>query len=172
MASSTPSKKPPSPPVTIDPAVLAAAIATALATHSAGSKQTTTPPIRGGIDPVHGIYLGGASLQASDYTSISRGSTFYSTQQCRGHKDTVSIERALIQDQQNSSLKKFDGNLEIPNGSLNELSKEDFIEALKVKVERHGQDIFYVMIDPSDATKLLSTINEHHLFTLQAKEPS
>ena len=124
-----------------------------------------TDPVRGGKHPIHGIYLGGSSLQ-DDY-SLKRLNSYKYTTQLRSSKQSASSERALMDSRDSSSIIKFDGKLELSTSATipTELDKDEFIKSLKDKVSYYGLQTFFYL--PGSNGTMLSLLDHAHSFSLQ-----
>ena len=124
-------------------------------------------PRRGGIHPIYGTYLGGAKLNDTYHSVISKGtSLFRFSTQHRHEKTLAKIEDNLRMARDSIITIKFNGRLEAPEGNLNEIGKERFVQLLKRKVIEHGQHTYYHIRDIDG--KVIDLFDNSHRFKLQA----
>ena len=124
------------------------------------------PPKRGGIDPIYGTYLGGASLDDEYKQTIDNQMTYQFASQRRNVKTISSIEQQLMIARDSVTTLKFDGRLESTVGSSTEIGKERLLKILSRRVEEHGQETFYHV---KNSTGTVLNVLEHaHNFTLDA----
>ena len=97
-------------------------------------------PKRGDIHPIYGVYLGGSGL-INDYR-LAKVNSYKFTSQLRNIKQAGVSERILTNSREDSSLRKFNGKLEVPNTTSYEMDKEEFIESLKDKISYYGLHTF------------------------------
>jgi hypothetical protein len=95
--------RPPLPPPPITPKS---------ATASVFKDDLLVPPKRGGIDPIYGVYLGGASLDNNYTQTTDIRMTYRFASQRRNVKTISSIEQQLMLARDNVTTLKFDGQLE------------------------------------------------------------
>jgi hypothetical protein len=89
--------------------------------------STSLPtPKRGGIHPMYGLYIGGASLNQA-YEGI--GKFLYATQHCN-EKGLAYIQQNLVTARDSPTSLKFDGKLEVLGPSVTEMDKERFLTLL------------------------------------------
>ena len=124
--------------------------------------MSTTPPRRGGVHPIYGIFLGGGELD--DEYKLTGSCHYKFTGQRRGAKVVNSIEQSLLTAIESTDADKFNGNLEKTNSSPdNEIDKEAFIKLLRQKVRLHGQQSFYSIVDDQS---VVSLFDNYHKFTV------
>ena len=124
---------------------------------------STTPPKQGGIHSIYGVCLGVSGLNNDYY--LAKVNPYKFTSQLRNVKQTGISERTLINSRENSSLRKFNGKLEIPNTiTSSKMDKEEFIESLKDKISSYGLHTFYYL--PGPEKKMISLLSNLHTFSL------
>ena len=112
-----------------------------------------------------GVYVGGCGLNM-EYKLVSNMS-YCSTFQVRTPKATATAEKTLYDSKLNTSQIKFNGNLELPAGSISgakELDKMDFIRSLDTTVSRFGLESFFHLPLNGEMKYL---IDDSHHFTIQ-----
>ena len=120
-------------------------------------------PKRGGIHPIYGVYLGGSGLK-DDY-SLLKVNSYKFTSQLRNVKQAGISERTLMNSREDSSLRKFNGKLEVPNAATSfDMDKEEFNESLKDKISYYGLHKFFYL--PGPEKKILSLLSNLHTFSL------
>lgn len=124
-----------------------------------------TAPVRGGIHPIHSMYLGRTSLK--DNYSLKRLNSFKYNTQLRSSRQSASSVRALIDSRDSTSVIKFDGKLELTSSLTTvptELDKDEFIKSLKDKVSYYGLHPFFHLPNPNGT--MLSLLDHAHSFSL------
>ena len=121
-------------------------------------------PKRGGTHPTFGIYLGGSGID-SDY-NLLKSPSYKFTAQLRNMKQAGIGERALMNARDDSSVRKFNGKLEVSDStSKTEMDKEDFFETLKDKVAFYGLHNFFYL--PSTDGTMLLLLTDSYAFSLK-----
>jgi hypothetical protein len=124
-------------------------------------------PKRGGTHPTYGTFIGGAKLDDTYHSVITRGTSLFHFSTQRRHKKTLAkIEDNLRAARNSVTTIKFNGRLEAPEGNLTEIGKERFVQLLKRRVTEHGQQTFYHIRDVDG--KVIHLVENSHRFTLQA----
>jgi hypothetical protein len=124
--------------------------------------MSATPPptpVRGGIHPVHGIFLVGNPVK-DDWSSAGR---YRYTLQRRGDKHVTKVEQNIVNDRDSISILKFHGTLKVDATAVNELDKDQFVRSIQHTVREHGQQPLYAIMNGTVVTDLLAN---HHLFTV------
>lgn len=123
------------------------------------------PPKRGGVHFTYKLFIGGSALN-DEYRMVSKRGYKYTTQ-LRNARSSQSIEKALMSARNDSTYIKFNGKLEVSSATTEaaELDKEQFISALKDKVNFHGLQTFFYM--PDTTGKMTSLMDEYHALTLE-----
>jgi hypothetical protein len=122
-------------------------------------------PVRGGIHPVHGIFLGGNTVQ-NDWSSAGR---YRYTSQRRGKKHVAKVEQNIVNARYSVSTLKFHGTLEVAATTVNELDKYQFVRSIQQTVREHRKQSLYVIMNVTVVTDLLAN---HHVFTVDKVLPS
>ena len=91
-----------------------------------------TAPIRGGLHPIYGLFMGGSELN-DDYT-LKTNTPYKFTTQLRNSKQSSSSEQMLMKRRSDATAITFKGNLEVSETCITEYDKENFITALKEQV--------------------------------------
>ena len=146
---------------------------------STSTTETTTMvataplPTRGGTISHLGIYVGGCALTI-DY-KLKKSMSYRSTFQLRTPKAIATAEKTIYDANSNSTNIKFNGNLEIPTGSVatgKELDKMEFLRTLRTMVSRFGFDTFFYvplngemkfLVDDAHHFNIQEIIDEHNL---------
>jgi hypothetical protein len=92
-------------------------------------------PIRGGIHPVHGIFLGGNPVK-NDWSSAGR---YRYTSQRQGDTHVAKVDQNLVNARDSVSTLKFHGTLEVAATTVNVLDKDQFVRSIQQTVREHGQ---------------------------------
>jgi len=135
-------------------------------------------PHRGGDHHIYGIYLGGSEL--NDNYELTGTRTYKYSAQRRHPKAIGSLEQALIDARDSTTIPKFNGQLELDKtaSSEPEVDKAEFVKLLKDKVKHYGQQSFYVANIDGHAVSLFENyhklsvedvINQH---TARCNEPA
>ena len=129
------------------------------------ASATEAPAPKRGGKMYLGVYVGGCGLNM-EYKLVSNMS-YCSTFQVRTPKATATAEKTLYDSKLNTSQIKFNGNLELPAGSISgakELDKMDFIRSLDTTVSRFGLESFFHLPLTGEMKYL---IDDSHHFTIQ-----
>lgn len=132
---------------------------------SGGSPRGAIAPVRGGIDSIYGIYIGGSPLDQNYKQTIRTRLTYRFATQRRHVKTISSIEQHLISARDSVTSLKFDGRLEATVGSATEIGKERFLSLLSRRVEEHGHETFYYAKNSSG--EVVNVLEHSHNFTLE-----
>ena len=121
-------------------------------------------PERGGTHPTFRMYMEGRGID-SEY-NLSKSQSYKFTAQLRNMKQAGIGERALMNTRDNSSIRNFNGNIEVSDStSKTETDKEDFFEALKDKVAFYGlHNSFYL---PSTDWTMMSLLTDSNAYSLK-----
>jgi hypothetical protein len=121
-------------------------------------------PIRGSVD-AEGVIMGGAALtidyelEASAYALLQ-----YETQR-RTPKTLRTLEFKFQEQIRDSSIKKFDGKLEVAN-EAKEYGLEKFSEEVKNGILYYGFQPFFYGPSQADANKMINYVEDRHLVDL------
>ena len=123
--------------------------------------------IRGGEQPIFGVYVGGDAL-TSNYKLASPNS-YSSTFQLCSKKGLQVVKSALHSQRINTTSLQFNRKLDVTEDhseSLSEFNIESFLRAVRDIVEHFDLDTFVYVIDSDMIMKHL--LEEPHKFTLSA----
>ena len=96
------------------------------------TSTSLNPPLRGGIYPIYGPYMGGSKL-TDDYTLKSK-SPYTFMRQIRNPKQSSYSEQTLMKRRSHATSITFKGNLEINVPCITEYNKEYFLQRLRNKL--------------------------------------
>ena len=119
------------------------------------SSVATPVPNCGGEHPIYGLYIAGSTINNS-YKMILKICYQYALQ-CQHMKTISTIEHSLVNTHNSRINLKFEVHLEPTTGSTTEIGKEYFVSFLKLKVEEHKQETFYLI--KVQMEKLLISLN-------------
>ena len=119
-----------------------------------------TSPLRGGIHPIYGLFMGGSELD--DSYALINNSPYKLTTQLRNSKQSSQSERSLMTARSNASAITFHGNLETPSKCITEYDKEGFVTALKEQVTYYGLQSFVSIRDANN--KMNPLVENAHMF--------
>ena len=122
-------------------------------------------PLRGGIHPIYGLYMGGSKL-TDDYTLKSK-SPYTCTMQIRNPKQPSYSEQTLIKRCSDTTSIKFNGSIEINISCITEYNKEEFITKLNEQVGYYELNSLFSMPDRTGTMHSLIDTNTH-LFSLNS----
>ena len=124
--------------------------------------SSLTPPLRGGVHPIYGIFMGGSDL-TNNYTLKSDTPYKYTTQ-LRNSKQSSVSEQRLMSRRSDVTAISFKGNLEISTPTATEYDKEEFVMALKEQVSYFGLNSLFAISDSNGA--VFNLTESSHLFNL------
>jgi hypothetical protein len=119
------------------------------------------PPRRGGIHPVHGVFLGGGAVDDAWVMPTSRYR--FSTQRC-DVRYIAKIERGLTDARDSASSPKFNGQMDVASRDTAELDKDRFVREIDQSVREHGHQFFFA-VDQGGTVRDL--IKDHHLLSVE-----
>ena len=126
------------------------------------SQSSMKPPIRGGLHPIYGLFMGGSDLN-DDYT-LKTKLPYKFTTQLRNSKQSSSSEHMLMKRRSDATAITFKGNLEVSDTCITEYDKESYLTALKEQVGFYGLHSLFSM--PDSSGKMHSLVDDAHLFSL------
>jgi hypothetical protein len=119
------------------------------------------PPRRGGIHPVHGVFLGGVAV---DDTWAMPTSHYRFLTQRRDVRYIAKIERGLTDARDSAPSPNFNGQMNVASGDNAELDKDRFVREIYQSVREHGHQLFFA-VDQGGMVR--DIIKDHHLFSVE-----
>ena len=124
--------------------------------------EDKSTPRRGGHHSSLGLFMGGSPLNLK-YDQVDPANAYSFTTQLRHERHLPNIENALQKKKQNMSIIKFDGKLDVKEGTK-ELSKNEFILAVKETVDMYGFETFFYVPHPHKNKMINISKYPHVLF--------